>query len=494
MHELPFSPDRDASEPVYLQLADHLGRLIASGRLQPGERLPASRDLAASLGLARNTVNQAYQTLIDRDRLRARVGQGTFVMDEAPIPAEHAGRSAGGRSFVWESLFSGPARALPAHLPREPAPTAFDFRPGRVAPELLPLGELRRLFGRVLENEGAELANHLDPRGWPPLREAIARALVARGVRCEADEVVVVAGAQQALDLVARVLIDPGDAVALETPGYFGADFAFRAARAHRIPIAVDENGLVTDDLARVLGHGRLKLIYTTPAVQLPTGVVLSDERRAHLLELSAAAHVPILEDDYDGELRLDDPVRPALKTADRAEQVIYVGTFSKAIFPALRLGYVVAPAPLLDRLATAKLSSAFTTPALEQAVLAEWIRSEGFARHVRRVRQEISLRVDAGLEAIAQCMPEGTLVRRPAGGGGLWMTLPDGFDARTLVRSARKADVLALHGAGFATGDNIGTALRRNLLLAVGAVGEGDVREGIARLGACATEQGAIR
>jgi len=199
---------------------------------------------------------------------------------------------------------------------------------------------------------------------------------------------------------------------------------------------------------------------------------------------------VPILEDDYDGELRLDDPVRPALKTADPAGQVIYVGTFSKAIFPAFRLGYVVAPEPLLDRIATLRLTSSLMVPALEQAVVAEWMRNRGFARHVRRLRREIALRVDAGLEAIAECLPAGTLARRPAGGGGLWLTLPDGLDARTLVRAGRQAGVLAFHGSGFATGDDAGRGFRQNLLLSVGAVTEGDVREGIARLGACARQR----
>ncbi len=486
VQELPFAADREAVAPVYLQLADHLGQLIETGRLRSGERLPASRELAVSLGLSRNTVNQAYQTLIDRDLLWARVGQGTFVR-EAPA-ASAVAVPAAGRRFVWESLLSGPARALPSRLPREPGATPYDFRAGRVAPELLPLAELRRLFGSVIERDGTALANHLEPRGWPPLREAIAASLVARGVRCTADEVVVVAGAQQALDAVARLLVDPGDAVALENPGYFGADFAFRAARAHRIPIGVDGDGLDTDALARVLGRVRLKLIYATPAVQQPTGVALSEPRRAALLALSESAQVPIVEDDYDGELRLDDPVRPALKTADAAGQVIYVGTFSKALFPALRLGYVVAPVPLLDRLAATKLASAMATPALEQAVLAEWITSEGFARHVRRVRREIRMRVEAGMEAIAACLPEGTEVQRPAGGGGLWVTLPSGLDARALAHAAREAGVWVYFGSGFATGDDAGHGLQRNLLVAVGAVAEGDVREGIARLGACAT------
>ncbi len=489
MLELAFVPDRRAPAPVYRQLADHLGALIEGERLRSGEKLPASRELAGALGLSRNTVNQAYQALIDRDLLRAHVGQGTFVSERpggsrAPLEAEPA------RAFVWESLLSGPARALPVRLPGEPRGTPdFDFRAGRVDPASLPVAELQRLFRRVLEEHSATLANHLDPRGWPPLREAIATALVARGIWCEPDEVLVTGGAQAALDAIARVLIDPDDAVALESPGYFGADFAFRAARAHRIPIPVDEGGLRTDDLARVLGRRRLKLVYTTPAVQQPTGVAMIEERREQLLELAAATHTPIVEDDYDGELRLEDPVRPALKTRDPAGQIVYVGTFSKALFPALRLGYVVAARPLLDRLATARMASALAVPALEQAVLADWMASEGYARHVRRVRRNIAERVRAGLETLAAVMPEGTSVGTPAGGGSLWITLPEPLDGEALRRAARDVGILVTPGAWFATGDASQEPLARTLSIAVGALPEGDVREGLGRLGECARQ-----
>ncbi len=488
MLELAFSPDRRAQDPVYRQLADHLGALIEANRLRAGEKLPASRELASALGVSRNTVNQAYQALIDRDLLRAHVGQGTFVNRVAGRPPQLADLAEPTRKFVWESLLSGPARALTLGRSEvHPHVAPYDFRPGRVDPESLPLAELRRIHGRVIETQGAALANHLDARGLGALREALAIALGARGIWCTADDVLVTSGAQPALDGIARVLLDPDDAVALECPGYFGADLAFRAARAHRIPISVDEHGLRTDDLERVLDRQRLKLIYTTPAVQAPTGVALKDARRERLLDLAEATHTPIVEDDYDGELRVGDPVRPALKTRDTRGQVIYVGTFSKALFPSLRLGYVVAARPFLERLASAQFAAQLSVPALEQAVLAEWMVSDSYARHVRRVRRDISLRIEAGLEALATEMPEGTGVRAPAGGSGLWITLPQGLDADALRRTARESGVLLTPGRYYTTGDSTLESLASSFSLAVGAVSEGDVREGIARLGAAA-------
>ena len=491
MLDLSFTPDRSRAEPVYRQLAEFLEQQIESGRLADGQKLPASRELARALHLSRNTVNQAYQSLIDRDRLRAHVGQGTFVIGSGARPAAAPPEPA--RAFVWESLFAAPAATLPeARSAYADRPVPFDFQPGRVDSTRLPLADLKRLFPRVLEREAAALANHLDPCGWPALREAVARALGARGVWCGADDVLITGGAQSALDALLRVLVEPGDAVALETPGYAIADGAFRLAGARRIPVPVDEEGLRTSDLERVLQRQPLKLVYTTPAVQMPTGVALSDERRAKLLDLAEATHTPILEDDYEGELRLDDPIRPALKTLDEAGQVIMVGTFSKALFPSLRLGYVVAAPSLLGRLASIVQASALAQPALIQAVLAEWMEGEGYARHVRRVRREIAERVDAALEVLAAEMPEGTEARRPAGGGTLWIRLPNAVDPAALRLAAREAGVRVIPGDWYATGDAHDPALARIVSASVTALSEGDVREGLGRLAEAA--RGAMR
>jgi len=442
--EIAFQPDRSGREPVYRQLEGYLRELVESRRLAPGERLPASRELAASLGVSRNTVNQAYQALIEDGLLGSRVGQGTFVL-RRPGPALRPVADPGARGFAWAGLFSrrAAATALPAALGahgRAPDPP-FDFRGGQVDPGSLPRAELRRAFARALEPLD-HLASFRDPRGWPPLREQIARSLVTRGIRCGVDDVAIVNGAQQALDLAGRVLVDPGDTVAMEQPGYFGAALAFGAAEAHVVGVGVDAHGLRTDELAGILRARRVKLVYTTPAVQSPTGVTMSATRRRELLELADTWQLPILEDDYDCELRYGSPPTPALKTQDAAGQVIYAGTFSKALFAGVRVGYVVAAAPLLRQMTMSRMAIDFHTDLLAQAALAELIASGGLERHVRRVRRLYAARRAALLEALRAHMPEGTHWVEPAGGNTVWVTLPPRLDPLALHAAALEAGI----------------------------------------------------
>ena len=489
--EIAFRPDPARTDPVYRQLAGHLGSLISSGQLPAGTKLPPSRELARSLGISRNTVNGAYQVLADGEWVVAHVGRGTFVADRprvAAVPSPDAGSHA--RAFLWEGLFAAqPRRPERISIDRRPS-VRFDFRGGRVDVDALPVRALRECFAGALANDLGELANNPDPRGWGPLREVIASRLVARGIRCEADEIVITSGAQQALDLLSRVLLDPGEAAATERPGYFGAEWAFRAVGAHAVPIPVDEEGLRTDALAQVLRGRRLKLVYCTPAVQSPTGVTLSDARREELLALAEAHQLPILEDDYDGDMRLAEPIVPALKTLDSVGQVITVGTFAKAVFPTLRIGYVVGAHPLVRRLAEAKLTADMGTGHLAQAALARWIANGGLDRHVRATRRDTAERIDAVMEAIAEEMPEGTEVARPAGGHAVWVKLPPEVDPDALRNEAWANDLSwsppetflpGQEGAGF-------------LHLSVALLPPGDVREGIARLGQIARRLAATR
>jgi GntR family transcriptional regulator / MocR family aminotransferase len=494
--ELAFRADRGRGEPVYRQLEGYLRELVAARRLVPGEKLPASRELAETLGLSRNTVNQAYQALVDDGLLHAHVGQGTFVAARAPSAgAQLAAKAAPARAFAWEGLFARRARALavPAGaadwLATRPV---FDFRPGRVDADSLPRSELRRAFARALERGGA-LAGAEDPRGLPALRAEIARSLVARGIACEPDEVAVLSGAQQAIDLAARALVDPGDCVALEQPGYFGAALAFAAAEAHLVGVEVDAQGLRTDELARLLRARRVKLLFTTPAVQSPTGVALSEERRRELLALADAYQLPILEDDYDSELRCGGPPVPALKNLDRGGQVLYVGTFSKALFPGLRVGYAVAARPLLARLVLSRFAASFQTDVLSQAAVAELLASGALERHVRRVRRLYAERRDAMRRALDAAMPEGTAVAEPAGGTALWLGLPPGVEPEALHAAAAAAGIAYARGEAFAfPGSPAAARARRHLLLGFARVPAARMAEGIGRLGELA--RGTVR
>lgn len=460
MLELAFQPDRGAAEAVYRQLATYLRGLIETGRLLPNVKLPATRELAALLGLNRNTVTQAYQELLAEGLVTARVGQGTFVaaLVSDRVTPFFPKPERGGRSFVWPSLFAQRAQTLT--LPpgaMVPGAVRFDFRGGQVAEDALPATDLRRALVHAVDFHLAAGATPPDPRGWYPLRVQVAQFLVNRGITCAPEDVAIVNGAQQAIDLVGRVLLDPGDTVVIEQPGYFGAANAFRASQATLVGVGVDDAGLRTDDLARVLRARRVKLVFTTPAAQSPTGVVMSDARRHALLALADEYQTPILEDDYAGELRHGTPPIAALKTIDGADHVVYAGTFSKVLFPGLRLGYLVAAQPLLHKLMLARLYADVGTALLSQVALAEMMESGAFERHVRRMRKVYADRWAVMRAALAEGMPDGVTWTEPAGGHGVWVTLPAGVDRAALFRAATAADVAYTPGEQFYFGESEG-------------------------------------
>jgi GntR family transcriptional regulator/MocR family aminotransferase len=449
--EIAFRPERASDIAVHRQLAAHLAALVETGRLTAGTKLPASRELARALGIARNTVTQAYEQLVEQGRFRAHVGQGTFV-----AAGGHDGGRAppAARGFAWSGLLSRRARGLRLHGVRPgdlSVEFPFDFRGGQVDATSLPANDLRWALARAASPAVLKrLAAHRDPAGWPPLRREIARWLVARGIACEADDVLVVTGAQQAIDLVARVLVDPGDTVAVEQPGYFGATLALGAAAADLVGIGIDADGLRTDELARLLAVRAVKLVYVTPATQCPTGVTLAEPRRRELLALADRHQTPILEDDYDCELRYAGPSLPALKSGDAAGQVIYAGTFSKILFPSLRVGYLIAPPPLRAKLLFTRAAADMGTGVLEQAALATLLRTRGLERHLRRVRRIYAARLGAMLAALARSMPEGTRWSEPRSGHLVWVTLPRGTDTASLAEAARAGGIAYAPGEQF--------------------------------------------
>ncbi len=456
MLDLPFRPDPGSAEPLYDQLAACLRDLIASGRLARGERLPPTRDLARSLGLSRNTVNRAYETLGAVGLLDAQVGRGTFVRGPAAEPGPTEAPPAPVAAMAWPALLSRRSRhySVPA-LPPVANPIRIDLRPGRIDSSALPLPELERAYQRALRKLPRH-ANDLDLLGWAPLREALARRLVGRGIACEPNELLLVSGAQQALDLVARVLIDSGDSVAMEDPGYFGALLAFRSAGAQLVGIPVDGEGMRVEDLVRVQQRRRLACVYTTPAVQNPTTVALSAERRASLLGFAAREQVPIVEDDYDAELRGETAAPAALKERDPGDLVLYLGTFSKSLFPGLRLGYLLAPAALRGAFASARVTASMQPSLLDQMALAELMATDALDRHVGRMRRHYGRKRRALLDAIAAQMPPDVVAVEPAGGNGVWIPLPPraegapAVDAAAALARAAEDGVSASFGATF--------------------------------------------
>lgn len=484
MLDLAFRAERSSPEPVYRQLADHLAALIETGRLPVGDRIPPTRELAEALGLSRNTVSRAYEALGETGFLAAHVGRGTFV---ARGGADADGRSPVRREatrFAWQALLARRARETGA--PRglrllDESRVRFDLRAGRVDPNALPVAEIQGAYQRALGRALRHSANDFDPLGFAPLREAIARALAGRGIACKPEQVLVVSGAQQALDLVARALLDPGDVALVEEPGYFGATLAFRACEAQLIGVGIDADGLRVDELERILRTRRPKLLYTTPAVQLPTTVALADARRQALLEVADRAQLPILEDDYDCELRLGGPVAPALKQLDPGEHVIYVGTFSKALFPGLRLGYAVAARPLLAALSRARLAASFQPSLVDQMALAELLRGDVLERHVRRVRKRYADRVGAVLQALEGAFPSHARWRPPAGGSAVWVEFDRPVDHDALSAAALREGIA--YGAGDAFW--LGEERVPGLQISFATLEPDALREAVAGLGA---------
>ncbi|MFB9690891.1 PLP-dependent aminotransferase family protein [Amycolatopsis plumensis] len=359
----------DLSVRIYRQLRD----AVLDGRLRAGERLPPTRELARRLAVSRNTVAVAYDRLTADGFLTGRVGAGTYVSAELPAPKPRTAPSARGPrpKAVWRSL-PAPAAAAPDPL--------FDFRVGIPDATLFPLDTWRRLLARELRGT-ARFAHYAEPGGHPGLRAAIARHVgLSRSVRAGADDVLVTQGAQQALDLLCRVLLEPGDRVAVEEPGYRMAGLLFASHGAEVVGVPVDGEGL---DVAAL--PPRTKLVYVTPSHQFPLGTPMSLARRTALLAWAERAGAVVVEDDYDSEFRFSDRPLEPLQSLDRDGRVAYVGSFSKTLLPMLRLGFLIAPASLRDALHHARLLSGWHGDLPAQAALAGLIDEGLFARHLRR-------------------------------------------------------------------------------------------------------------
>lgn len=429
---MPEAPDQ-SSAAVF----DRMRRGILDGSLRPGARLPPSRRLAAELGLARQTVVAAYERLTAEGYARARVGCGTFVATDLPDEAPPPARPPAGETAVLSRRGAALA-ALPATaVPRLEAAPAGLLAPGVPAPELFPAVAWARTTARVLRRLAPESRGYPSAAGWPALREAIAGHLAAtRGLIVEPDRIVVTAGTQQALRLAAELLLDPGDAAWVEEPGYIAGRGALRAAGARLVAVPSDAEGIdVAAGLARAPA-ARLALV--APSHATPLGGALPVGRRLALLDWAARAGAWVIEDDADSEFRWQGRPLPPLATLDSGGRVLYCGTFSKALAPALRLGFVVLPAPLVRPFLAARLLADRGIATLPQAVLAAFLASGQFAAHVRRMRTEYAARRAALLAALARYCPAVTPLVAP-GGLHLVLRLPAGAEEGQVRARARE-------------------------------------------------------
>ncbi len=465
------TPDGELSEQIYRQLF----AAIADGRLPRGSRLPATRELATRLAVSRNTVSLAYERLLAEGVTEGRVGAGTFVVD-APAPSPGGGARRAPAGAVHPRDFW---RAVPVLPQRRPGDAAFDFSPGTPDHSLFPLTAWRRLVAGEFRRSSRPYATYGHPAGHAGLRAAIARhAGVSRAVRAEADDVVVTNGAQQAFDLIARVLCTPGMSVAVEEPGYprVRVLFASHGARIDGVP--VDDEGLVVEAIPR-----RTRLVYVTPSHQFPLGTTMSLRRRAALLAWAERCGGVIVEDDYDTEFRFGGRPLDPLQSLDRAGRVIYVGSFSKVLLPTLRVGFMVAPASLQPALQAARQLTDWHGELATQGALARFIDEGLLARHIRAVTREYARRYEAIADGITQQLSRWLRVVPSAAGMHVTALLqPDAaVDLGRVVAHAGDHGVAVRRLADFF----LGPAAADGLVLGYGGIPAARIGDGLTRLAA---------
>jgi GntR family transcriptional regulator/MocR family aminotransferase len=482
-----FNLDHASSAPLTRQLYERLRQAILSGHLQAGTRLPSIRGMASQLGISRNTVASAYLQLSAEGYTLGRVGHGTRVaplLSERTysVPASPPAQQT--RSTLPADELSERGRVLlqTPFLPRsllawEPGASQA-FRVGVPALDEFPQQLWARLTARRARRSFPTLLSDWNPAGYRPLREAITTHLrVARGVRCDPEQVIITAGAQGGLDLAARVLLDPGDIVWIEDPGYLGTKGALLGAGARLVPVPVDQEGLdVAAGKARA-PHARLAVV--TPSHQSPLGVTMSLARRLALLEWAKEQRAWIVEDDYDSEYRFAGRPLAALQGLDSAQRVLYLGTFSKVLFPTLRLGYLIAPPQLVSALLAARRFIDMHVPLLEQAVVADFINEGHFTRHIRRMRLLYAERRAALIVALERTCAGLLEVVAPEVGMHLIGWLPAGVSDQLAARQAAEQGVQAVPLSLACL-----EPLRRGgLLLGYAAVNEREIEEGVRRL-----------
>jgi len=389
--------DHDSPRPVSTQLYSGLRELILNGGFSAGDRLPASRTLARDLALSRTTVIEAFDRLSAEGLIESRVGAGTYVSsaleaDRPRVPspgaAVHAARTPKLARAMAQSVERFGERA---RLPS----SARAFTTALPAFDAFPMAQWARLSAKHWRSGRDDVMGYGDPFGHPALRRAIASHLrTNRGIACDDGQIFVVGGAQQAFYLIGSILLNPGDRVWFENPGAIGARNSLIASGADLVPVPVDDEGLRVDEALRA--SPRFRLAFVTPSHQQPLGVVMSLERRFALLRAAERAGAWIVEDDYDGEFSFGASPLPTLKSVDATGLVIYVGTFSKSLFPSLRLGYLLVPPALVDTLRSIMSKLLHGVPTFVQAVVAEFIDEGHFASHVRRMRRIYAERHDA--------------------------------------------------------------------------------------------------
>jgi GntR family transcriptional regulator/MocR family aminotransferase len=435
--------DRNDPTPLHKQIYDRYRAAILQGELRPGEQILSSREFASELRVSRFPVLNAYAQLLAEGYLESRVGAGTFVsaslpeqqMSVPPLSGHHSSSPSGPRRVSRRS-------SLYPVLPSLPFVRGWgSFGVHQPALDQFPFLVWSGLVARHSRNPHVSAIHRIDPRGAERFRSAVCDYLrTARGVHCSPDQILIVSGSQQALDITARVLLDPGNSVWIEEPGYSLQRTVLAAAGCRLIPVPVDEEGM--DVAAGIKRAPRARAAFVTPSHQYPLGSTMSASRRLQLLNWAHSAGAWVVEDDYDSEFRYETLPIASMHGLDRNARVIYIGTFSKVLFPSLRLGYIVIPPDLVDRFVAVRHAMDIFPPYLHQEVMADFILEGHFTRHIRKMRQVYKERRSILIDSLAREFPadRGFEVHGVEAGVHLAFTLPPGLDDREISTQAAKS------------------------------------------------------
>jgi GntR family transcriptional regulator/MocR family aminotransferase len=480
--------DRQSAIPLYQQIEAYLRQGILSGSLAVDTRLPASRQLAHDLGVNRITVENAYAELEIDGLIYSRMGSGTYVLPASPLltlPKDGPGAPwpLWQQSIEFQSKTNKrkPSDEISRKAARHALRDPINFASGIGDAHLFPAEDFRKVLQTVMRRDGIAALDYGEPNGHAPLRETITHILASQGLQTRSDNVLITAGSQQALSLVSQLLLKPGDVILVESPTYSGALDLFRALNFEVVGIPVDGQGMQVEALEKLLQQHHPKLIYTIPNFHNPTGTCLSTPRRRQLIILADRYNVPILEDDFVGDLRYEGRTQPALKALDPGGRVIYVSTFSKILMPGLRVGFLVAEGPIYNALVNFKRVNDLATSTLVQRALEAYVTVGRYQSHLRRSCQIFRKRRDVMLSAIRRYLPTEVRLDPPQGGLFLWLQLPEKLSSEKLLPLAWEEGVTFAPGNGFFP-DALGGInwLRLNFV----AQGPDQIEEGIKRLG----------
>jgi GntR family transcriptional regulator/MocR family aminotransferase len=477
--------DRQSEVPLYRQIGSYLRQSILSGNLQADTRLPACRQLARDLGVNRITVENAYSELEADGLVSSRMGSGTYILPQNHFTVIQK-NDPDALWPLWQRDAKDRDTGLKSNRVEEMLrasghPDPIDFSSGSSDPRQFPADEFRKVLQAVMRRDDAAALEYGEGSGYAPLREGIAHILASQGLQAGPDNILITAGSQQAIFLVSQVLLKPDDIVLVENPTYSLAIDLFHRLGFQVMGIPMDGQGMQVEKLEKLLQQYHPKLIYTIPNFHNPTGTCLSNPRRRQLIVLADRYNLPVLEDDFVGDLRYEGHSQPSLKALDPGGRVIYVSTFSKMLMPGLRIGFIVADGPVYDGLVHFKHLSDLATSTLIQRALDSYVTVGRYQAYLRRSCQIFRKRRDAMVESIEHYLPPDVSYDTPKGGLFIWLRLPEGLFAEELLPLACEI------GVAFAPGDYFftdGTGGREWLRLNFASQPEEVIEEGMKRLG----------